>query len=115
MNCDALIRVWGNELFIVTVLLLAYAGCRFLPQLKGVSFLAVASACCVVFNPYVAHKILGSMGVRTFLMFSFPSTYIVPLIGIVLWHVALRRIKRAQTHRSGAGRLLGLVVVLDIC
>ena len=98
-----IIFVWGNVLFLGMAFLLCLLLLRFLQRLKTTSLLAVASGCCGILNPYVAHRVLRLLGANTVWRLYLPESFIVPLIAIVSGHFALRRIRRSPTLLDGQG------------
>lgn len=106
-----LVLVWGNELVLVGVLVVAYLTIRLARGFQSVCFMAVVSASCALFNPYVAHTLLGFLRVFTFWRFYFPTSYVIPAIAVVAGHFALRHIRRSATPLRGKSLAwLGLCV-----
>src|SRR5579859_3125412 len=98
-----LIFTWGNVLLLGIAFLIALLLLRFLQRLQTTSLLSAASACCGIFNPYVAHRVLGLVGANTAWRLYLPESFIVPLIAIVSGHIALRHIRRSPTPLDGRG------------
>jgi len=96
-----LIFIWGNVLLLGMAFLLCLLLLRFLQRLQTTSLLALVSACCGIFNPYVAHSMLRLVGANTVWRSYFPESFIVPLIAIVSGHIALRHIRRSPTPLDG--------------
>jgi hypothetical protein len=98
---DGIIFVWGSELLLAGVLLLAYAVIRFTPHFQKTSYLAVISSGCAILNPFVSHAFLTLLGVRTVWRLYFPSTYVVLAIAVISGHIALRRIRQSPAPLGG--------------
>ena len=101
MNSNWVILMWGNELLLVMAFLVSLLVLLLLRRVHTTSLLALVSVCCAIFNPYVAHRLLGLLGANTCWRLYFPSMFVVPLIAVVCGHFALRRIKQSQTPLHG--------------
>ena len=99
---------WGNEAFLLAVVLISYAVVHLIPQFKTVCWSAVVSASCAVVNPWAAHSLLHVMGVFTFWHLWSPSSYLIPLGAVIAGHVALRRIHQLPILKGRALALVGL-------
>jgi hypothetical protein len=108
---NGLIFIWGSELVLVAVLVLAYIIFRLTRQFQTTCFTAVASALCAILNPYVCHRLLRMLGVTTVWRIYFPYQYVVLLAAVVCGHVALRRIRLSQAALHGrAIARIGLIL-----